>query len=46
MVARVGGEEFAVAMLSATPREGELLAEKIRQGVEAQTFVWGPHKIN
>ena len=45
MVARIGGEEFAVAMLSATPQEGQLLAEKIRQGVAAQTFVWGPHKI-
>ncbi len=45
LVARVGGEEFAVAMLSATPQEGQLLAEKIRQGVAEQTFVWGPHKI-
>lgn len=45
LVARIGGEEFAVAMLSATPQEGQLLAEKIRQGVAAQTFVWGPHKI-
>ena len=45
LVARIGGEEFAVAMLSATSQEGQLLAEKIRQGVAAQTFVWGPHKI-
>ncbi|HHG8774021.1 TPA: GGDEF domain-containing protein [Raoultella planticola] len=45
MVARIGGEEFAVATLSATPQEGKLLAEKIRQGVEAQTFIWGQQQI-
>ncbi len=38
LVARIGGEEFAVAMLSATPQEGQLLAEKIRRGVAAQTL--------
>jgi diguanylate cyclase (GGDEF)-like protein len=45
MVARIGGEEFAVAMLSVDAAAGQLLAEKIRQGVESQTFGWGQNKI-
>ncbi|MDM7240110.1 GGDEF domain-containing protein, partial [Klebsiella grimontii] len=45
MVARIGGEEFAVAALTSSERDGQVLAEKIRQGIESQTFTWGQYKI-
>ena len=45
MVARIGGEEFAVAALTSSARDGVLLAEKIRQGIESQTFTWGQNRI-
>ena len=45
MVARIGGEEFAVTSLGATAQAGLQLAEKIRQGIEAQTFVWGQQQV-
>ncbi|HFF6082548.1 TPA: diguanylate cyclase [Shigella sonnei] len=40
MVARMGGEEFAVAVPSVNPVDGLLMAEKIRKGVELQPFTW------
>ena len=45
MVARIGGEEFAVAALTSSEWDGQVLAEKIRQGIESQTFTWGQYKI-
>ena len=45
MVARIGGEEFAVATLTSSERDGQALAEKIRQGIASQTFTWGQNKI-
>jgi GGDEF domain-containing protein len=45
MVARIGGEEFAVAA-ERNAAAGQLLAEKIRQGVESQTFGWGRTRSN
>ncbi len=45
MVARIGGEEFAVAARVASAQEAHLLAEKIRQGIESETFNWGPQRI-
>ncbi|QLN79085.1 GGDEF domain-containing protein [Klebsiella grimontii] len=45
MVARIGGEEFAVAALTSSERDGQVLAEKIRQGIESQIFTWGQYKI-
>lgn len=44
-MARIGGEEFAVAALTSSARDGVLLAEKIRQGIESQTFTWGQNRI-
>lgn len=38
LVARMGGEEFAVAVPSVNPVDGLLMAEKIRKGVELQPF--------
>ncbi|STU76580.1 membrane-bound diguanylate cyclase [Klebsiella pneumoniae subsp. ozaenae] len=38
MVARIGGEEFAVAAVVDSAQQGYLLAEKIRHGVESQPF--------
>lgn len=38
MVARIGGEEFAVAALLDNAQQSHLLAEKIRQGIESETF--------
>ncbi|EIN6839768.1 GGDEF domain-containing protein [Shigella sonnei] len=40
LVARTGGEEFAVAVPSVNPVDGLLMAEKIRKGVELQPFTW------
>ncbi|ENT3792976.1 diguanylate cyclase, partial [Shigella sonnei] len=40
LVARMGGEEFAVAVPSVNPVDGLLMAEKIRKGVELQPFTW------
>jgi diguanylate cyclase (GGDEF)-like protein len=45
MVARIGGEEFAVAAQVSSTQEAHLLAEKIRQGVESETFSWGQQRI-
>ena len=41
MVARIGGEEFAVAAVVDSAQQGYLLAEKIRHGVESQPFGLG-----
>ncbi|EFP8544227.1 GGDEF domain-containing protein [Shigella sonnei] len=40
LVARMGGEEFAVAVPSVNPVDGLLMAEKNRKGVELQPFTW------
>lgn len=45
MVARIGGEEFAVAALLDNAQQSHLLAEKIRQGIESETFTWGQQRI-
>lgn len=46
MVARIGGEEFAVAAVVDSTQQGYLLAEKIRHGVESQAFGWGHNPIH
>ncbi len=46
LVARIGGEEFAVAMLSATPQEGQLLAEKIRRAWRRKPLSGGRTRSN
>ncbi|MES3284121.1 diguanylate cyclase [Klebsiella aerogenes] len=45
MVARIGGEEFAVAALLDNAQQSHLLAEKIRQGIESETFTWGQQRV-
>ena len=40
LVARMGGEEFAVVVPSVNPVDGLLMAGKIRKGVELQPFSW------
>ncbi|PBD67012.1 GGDEF domain-containing protein [Klebsiella pneumoniae] len=46
MVARIGGEEFAVAAVVDSAQQGYLLAEKIRHGVESQPFGLGQNPIH
>ncbi|HGW3640749.1 TPA: diguanylate cyclase [Klebsiella variicola] len=46
MVARIGGEEFAVAAVVDSTQQGYLLAEKIRHGVESQPFGLGQNPIH
>jgi len=40
VVARMGGEEFAVVVATRDPAEGFVLAEKIRLSVESHAFMW------
>lgn len=40
MVARMGGEEFAVVVSSVNAQEGYALAERIRQSIERHPFTW------
>lgn len=40
VVARMGGEEFAVVAATSSPQDGFLLAERLRQTVEAHLFNW------
>ncbi|WAH52986.1 diguanylate cyclase [Pseudescherichia vulneris] len=40
MVARMGGEEFAVVATTQDPHQGFMLAESIRRAVEAYPFHW------
>ena len=44
MVARIGGEEFAVAALLDNAQQSHLLAEKFA-GIESETFTWGQQRI-
>ena len=46
MVARIGGEEFAVAAVVDSAQQGYVLAEKIRHGVESQPFGLGQNPIH
>lgn len=40
IVARMGGEEFAVVATTQDPHQGFMLAERIRRAVEAHPFRW------
>ena len=40
IVARMGGEEFAVVATTQDPRQGFMLAERIRLAIEAHPFRW------
>lgn len=40
VVARMGGEEFAVVVTTISPQDGFLLAEQIRKLIEAHHFNW------
>lgn len=45
LVARMGGEEFAVVVPTIHPEEGMLLAENIRQAVARDPFTWNQQSI-
>jgi diguanylate cyclase (GGDEF)-like protein len=40
VVARMGGEEFAVVAATPSPEDGFALAEQIRRAIEDHTFMW------
>ncbi|MDU7201079.1 diguanylate cyclase [Phytobacter diazotrophicus] len=40
IIARMGGEEFAVIAATPSPQQGFLLAERLRKSVEGQLFHW------
>ncbi len=45
VVARMGGEEFAVVAATTDPAQGYQLAEQIRRSVEAHTFLWRQNSL-
>ena len=45
-VARIGGEEFAVALENTTEEEASSIAETIRSAVEAQKFINNKSGVN
>lgn len=44
-VARVGGEEFAVVVTAVQSHQILIIAERLRQGIEAEAVPFGPHTI-
>ena len=45
MLARFGGEEFVILVNPPTEKGNERLAERIRKGVEAETFLFGDMRV-
>ena len=45
LVARMGGEEFAVVANTVDARQGVELAERIRESVASHPFNWGQHTL-
>ncbi|WP_075180800.1 GGDEF domain-containing protein [Pantoea sp. 1.19] len=45
LVARMGGEEFAVVLVASGGAEGFALAERIRQAVASHPFQWRQHPL-
>ncbi|PLY47996.1 diguanylate cyclase [Lelliottia sp. F153] len=45
LVARMGGEEFAVVANTVDARQGVELAERIRESVASHPFSWGQHTL-
>lgn len=44
ILGRMGGEEFAVALVAASSHSGGMIAEKLRHAIEAVQFIWeGKH---
>ncbi|MCP4314722.1 MAG: GGDEF domain-containing protein [Hyphomicrobiales bacterium] len=45
IIARFGGEEFAVALNRATPRETCMVAQRLRQAVESNVFMYDDQQV-
>ncbi|MGK9175320.1 diguanylate cyclase [Yokenella regensburgei] len=45
IVARMGGEEFAVVAITTDPTQGYQLGEQVRRAIEAQHFMWRQNSL-
>lgn len=46
IVSRIGGEEFAILLISTGEKEGKIVAEKIRTNIEKEKFIINNKTIN
>ncbi len=46
VIARMGGEEFALLLVETDEEKGRIVAEKIRKKIKQKTFIIEGHKIN
>jgi diguanylate cyclase (GGDEF)-like protein len=46
IIARIGGEEFAILLINADEEIGKVVAQKIRKSIEKELFIIDGHEVN